>query len=1073
MWNEGRREGDVPEKANRILNGILGVLFLIFLRVWHLAVFQHEEKIEEARRPQERTVIERAPRATITDRFGVPLAINKVQYNAAVRYGPIREMPRWIWKKNKSGKREKFFYRKEYIQRLAQVLGEELQLDARDVEDQIHGKAAILGNVPCVLKENITEQEYFRLQMLGMSWPGVQAEVAPKRCYPKGAVAGEILGYIGPISREEYDAITQELEELRSCITIWEEGEEPPFPVGCPTMERVEARVKELEKKAYSYQDWVGKMGVEATFDEQLRGSSGKKRYLTDTRGNFLQQMPGSVEATPGNRIVLSISSELQAYAEQLLIEYDGRPPSQRAGAVALRKLLPENQPWIKGGAAIVMNPQNGEIYAMASSPRFNPNDFIRVGQGEERDELNQRVHRWMETEGHISQLWDQKVPFKRERFSLTRGEYYDEEVELTWETYLQFILPPNSPVREVLEANGSVGDALFVQRSFEKLCSLFASDELKLTSSHVLDFLLVDEETIPVGVTTTLPQKAFLEERFAEVEGEVATFQEVLAPYFTPLKRNYEKLLLVDLYRVVVDERRFSPTLTQLIGHLSLNEYREAMTAFVGVEEAICKIVRDLFHEHDFRLWREEFFADFLANKRKEEKKALVKYPKPYLYYLEKEERRQFELFWEENKWGFLTMFLQGEEEGVEDPYQQTLAAWSEELDSGAHKALAFSKAYLRLQERMQEIPPLAYFSILQSFRSYSELDRPLLGRYGILKGNEEKHLAAGFYPKYGFGYARSYAFRQATTIGSIFKLIPSYEALVQLFDKGKDLNPFVIIDDKHRTQKGWNVGYQIEGQPIPMYYHGGRIPRSEHSGVGKIDLVRAIETSSNPYFALLSGEILDDPEDLCRAAALFGYGEKSGIDLPGEYKGYIPQDVSYNRSGLYAMSMGQHSLLGTPLQTATMMAAMTNGGAILKPQILKEQLPPQGVQTTTAEPRWQVYLPTQVQQILIEGLKQVVRGEKGTARSLRQLYPSIAETLIGKTSTSEIMERFSLDGAHPYVKTKPIWFGGISYTSTELQTPELVILIYLRQGEFGRDATPFACKLLEKARSLHLPSK
>ncbi len=110
----------IPEKTNRILNGILVVLLLILFRVWHVAVVQHDEKIEEARKPQERVVIERAERAAIYDRFNIPLATNKVQYNAAVSYGRIRELPRWVWKTDEEGKRVKYYLRKEYITQLAE-----------------------------------------------------------------------------------------------------------------------------------------------------------------------------------------------------------------------------------------------------------------------------------------------------------------------------------------------------------------------------------------------------------------------------------------------------------------------------------------------------------------------------------------------------------------------------------------------------------------------------------------------------------------------------------------------------------------------------------------------------------------------------------------------------------------------------------------------------------------------------------------------------------------------------------------------------------------------------------------
>ncbi len=171
----------------------------------------------------QRVVIEQAERATICDRFDIPLAINKVQYNASISYGPIRKsQDRSGIKRN--GKRVKIFFRKEYITRLTQILGEELHLDPGRIEDIIYSKAAILGNVPCVIKENISESAFFRLKMLEKEWPAIHAEIAPKRCYPQGAIGGEVIGYIGPISKNEYQGITEEMRTLREWLASWEEG---------------------------------------------------------------------------------------------------------------------------------------------------------------------------------------------------------------------------------------------------------------------------------------------------------------------------------------------------------------------------------------------------------------------------------------------------------------------------------------------------------------------------------------------------------------------------------------------------------------------------------------------------------------------------------------------------------------------------------------------------------------------------------------------------------------------------------------------------------------------------------
>jgi cell division protein FtsI/penicillin-binding protein 2 len=1066
-----KRKPSLPEKANKILNGILIALILIAIKVWHLAVVQHEKKIEESKKPQRRVIIERSERATINDCFGVPLAINKVQYNAAISYGPIRDLPRVCWKKNESGKRIKHSYRLEYINQLSQKLGEELNLDPEWIEDVIHSKAALLGNVPCILKQNISELEYYRLKMLEKDWPGVHAEIGSKRCYPLGPVGAEVIGYIGPISRQEYEAITHEMANLRDILTAYEEGESEANLVlqGYRSIEEVSERLEELEKKAYHINDFVGKTGVEAFFDESLRGLCGKHIYLSDTRGNFLRELPGSENPTPGTRMVLSISSELQAFAEQLLAEYENEPAS--AVPLVKRPFIPSHQPWIKGGAIAVMDPNNGALYALASFPTFDPNDFIRIGNDSESEGKNLRVSKWLETEQYLANIWNMKVPFTRPRLY---DQPYEEEIEMTWENYLDFILPKESLVKKVLEKKNTLADALRVQLAIDRLIALFAEKNISLSGGKILDLIYCDSNSKATGLIITLPEKFSFEEQYEQVKDQVLELKQELAPYFDGLFSNYDKNLLVDLYRLIVDSS-FS-FLGELLGQMTLSEYRDASAHFVSVKDALQEIVKEIFMESDFKQWREEHFKDYLAEKREEEKESHKKFARPFIEYLEKARKELFQAFWKENQWVFLSFILSDQPIEQSNLYYHSLKTWRDELEAGAHQGLSWVKHYHALRRVTDQLDIHFLPSFLTTLRSFEQLDRPLIGKYVGLRGSKERDLAMAFYPLYGFGYARSHAFRQAATIGSLFKLVPAYEALKQRYlklkDTGESLNPLTIIDDKHRVYGKndlWNVGFTLDGKAIPQFYRGGRLPRTEHAGVGKVDLIRALEVSSNPYFAMLSGDILEDPEDLCEAANLLGFGEKTGVDLPGEYEGRLPSDITYNRTGLYAMSIGQHSLVGTPLQTAVMLALLANGGKVFKPQIVKERIHGEASERITQQVRWEVFLPPQIQNTLLTGMRQVVMGDKGTARLIRNQYdPTLIKQIIGKTSTSEVIERMSLDGANGQMKLKHVWFGAISYESNDFSKPELIVIVYLRYGGWGKEAAPLAVEIVKKWRAL-----
>ncbi len=986
-------------------------LLLILVRIWHLAVVQHEAKLEEASRPQRRTVIERPDRAPIFDRNGLPLALNRVQYNASLCYAPIRAVRRVVISIEK-GKKIKTYPRKEYITQLSEKLAELLHLNAREIEDIIYAKAAILGNMPYLLKENIAEESYFKLKMLEQSWPGIVADIAPRREYPQGRVAGELIGYIGPISSAEYQRVLETMQRLRA---------EENFQA-----------LEELERHAYSLNDLTGKMGVEASFDQQLRGERGKKIYLADTRGNFLRLLPGGEEAVPGHALRLTIDAELQAYAEQLLVEYEQAPPSMRPVDLSRQENIPPAQPWIKGGAVVVMNPKTGEILALASHPRFNPNDFIA-----KRPTRN----RILETEAALAEIWDFRLPLVRERFNVQSGSFTEEEIALSWKNYLKLILPKQSVVVAQLNRFNRIEDAVFVQTEVDKLLSLFDS-----TPRKVFDRLYEEE-----GLDYTIAERDYFAKRLPEVSDEVRHVKSLLAPYFDPIKRNDEKLLLVDLYRLLVDYERFSPQLLARVKQFTLEDYRAVMGHFCQIEEGVKEIVHKLFEETLFQDWREEHFKNYLASKRKLERAQKRKYSRPYTDYLYEKKEELFGQLWEKFRLAWIICFLSGE---GEVPFKSELCS----------APFPWQDAYLCVKQQITGLSIEEQCAFFQTLRSFDTLDRPLLGYYSGIRSQREKHLAAAFYPRYGYGTARSFAFRQATVIGSIFKLVPAYEAMRQQFlrnlEEAKgctDINPLVITDDKHRVEgKGWNVGFTLEGRAIPLFYKGGRLPRSEHAGVGRVDLERALERSSNPYFALLAGDILDDPEDLVRAAHLFSYGEKTNIRLPGEYAGMLPKDVVYDRTGLYSMAIGQHSMVGTPLQTAVMLSAIANGGQIMRPKIALDE---------EDEVRWELFMPTVIQRKLINGMRRVVMGEHGTARFVRQNFPlTLCERMVGKTSTAEVMERYSLDGKYGTMKAKDIWFGGILYHDKECRDPDIVVVVYLRQGNFGRLAAPYAFKIADK---------
>jgi cell division protein FtsI/penicillin-binding protein 2 len=1068
----------IPEKANKILQILFVILLLILARVWYLAILKHDEGLEQAAKPPRKTITLKPARATIRDRFNTPLALNKIQYNASISYSQIKTIPSISWEKDESGNRQKVYKRKNYIKELSEWLAKEISLDALRIEDLIHAKAALLGSANLVIKEDISEEEYFRLKMKEKDFPGLLAEKTSKRFYPFGYLASDIIGFMGAINREEYDKIVQEIQELKNFLSNYEEGIEENLAATIKDPKIARKRLKELQEKAYTIQDFVGKSGIEAQFDETLKGYLGKQVFFSDIHGHLLREMPQSKPQIPGQRLLLTISVELQELAEALLAENEelreGKSIKLDKSTYTFKSI---KQPWIKGGTIIAMDPNNGEILALASYPRFDPNDFIPSKDPSIQKKQRQKVFKWLESEKHIGSLWDQKEPLTRERYNFSGKKFYDESKTITWENYLKFILHSSHPVYLCLENYGQIKHAIKAQRGA-------------------------------------------LENTFKELT-------------------DFDKNLLIDLYKLAVNAENFSCELLEEIGNKSLNHYRQVNAAFANVQDDIMKVAREHFSKNIFLNWRKDNEKEFLQEKRNIEKSKKL-YPKPYIDYLDKEELRQFNQFWQENRLQLIALYLNNTYETLPilDSFKEVLS--KQKIDEEDELQ---SPHFKLLQDEFSNLHPLLVLDYLKTLRTFEDLNEPLIGKYPGLRSFKglqlQKHLAAAFYPKHGFGYGRSYAYRQAVQVGSVFKVLTAYTALTQPYKHNfytedyemtqKELNPLTIIDDLHKAKiekqklSTWNVGYTIDGKPISQHYKGGRIPRSQHSHIGKVGLLEAMETSSNPYFALLAGDVIESPQDILDTARLFSYGERTGINLPGEIKGSLPKDLLTNKTGLYSFAIGQHSFVSTPLQTAVMLSAIANKGKVLEPNIVylkagknlvhekneifskfnyayKDSLKQIGINfpiftesilakdvssvaVNAANVRRIVFMPSSIRNQILESMQQVIHGSKGTARAsqirsfahrpqILQDFTDLSSFMVGKTSTAELQERvdISKDGLS---MVNHIGFAAISFEDSKnkafcFERPELVVVIYLRFGDYGKEAAPMAATIIKKWREI-----
>jgi cell division protein FtsI/penicillin-binding protein 2 len=934
----------ITRKARRLLQIVCAAFFLILFRVWHLGTVQREDKLIEAQKPQQRQILLRANRGTICDRFGIPLAVNRICYNASIYYGQIAQVPVVSWKTDENGQRTRVYARREYIRELSCLLGRELELEPERIEDLIHAKASLFPHVPYVIKAGLTEGTYYRLRMLEKDWLGLHAEIGSERFYPLGKSAAHVIGTMGAISQKEYLSIAEELRQLQQIVGEQElAGEEGSFE---------KERLLELKEKAYTLNDLVGKGGIEGRFEEELRGVFGKTTFEVDQKGRFVREISGGKSPAVGKQIRLTISSELQQYAEQLL-----------AQAETLKEKKLPKQPWIRGGAIVAIEPRTGEILAMASDPSFDPNDFIPSSNPEMRNYKQSNVNRWIESGSWLGAIWEGREPLTKDQF-------------LSWDLFLDLVLPADGPLRAFFQKVSDVKTAVQIQEDFATLCYFSKGGD---------------------PLTTEIQHPA----------------RKRLLTLISELPAN-DQLFAIDLCRTCVDATRITDALLPAIGSMKLSTYFSLSQAFHRLEREERKKFQASFHKEQFRHWKNECQKEFLQLKRKEEKEKGMAV-RPYIDYLDQKEKELFSEFWNEAR----------------------LEVLKQQIDQAPILKKAVSSDLL--------------VSLFHSFRSFEQLEK------------REKELATLFYPKGGLGYSRSYAFQASAPQGSLFKLVSGYEALRQ----GVSLS---LIDEQGQAEKGLVVAYDIQRNPYPRIYKGGRLPRSSTQRIGKIDVVGALEQSSNPFFSIIAGDYLQSPNDLAEAAYRFGFGARTGISLPGEAIGVIPDDLERNKTGLYSFAIGQHTLLATPLQSALFLSCLANGGKLLKPQIIL------GVEPSC---RSTLPMPPSIRNPLLEGMDRAVWGAKGSARPtviksllsnpvLMHDYLSLQHQMLGKTSTAEVLwNPFRNPSAKPFLH-KHTWFGAISFTSIKRDQPELIVIVMQRFGESGKEGAPIAAQVIRKWREI-----
>lgn len=261
---------------------------VLLIRLWDLQIMRGSEmrKLSEQNRIRVKKII--APRGIIYDRTGKVLADTRPSFNVYLTPEDIRDFS-------------------QTVDGLARLLA----CEREEIIEKMKAASRMPPSFPIKIKSDIPMDEVARVEAHRVYIPGVSIQIEPKRNYPYGAAFAHVIGYVSEVSDEE---------------------------------------LKDKKKyKDYSPGDYIGKYGLERSYENDLRGVDGEKRVEVDAIGREVRTLD-VVDPIAGHSLHLNLDLDLQLTADK---------------ALETRR-----------GAAVALNPKTGGVLVLASRPGFDPNLF-------------------------------------------------------------------------------------------------------------------------------------------------------------------------------------------------------------------------------------------------------------------------------------------------------------------------------------------------------------------------------------------------------------------------------------------------------------------------------------------------------------------------------------------------------------------------------------------------------------------------------------------------------------------------------------------------------------------------
>jgi penicillin-binding protein 2 len=287
--------------------GVLACFVLLALRLAYLQVIRHDDLRAQAESNRTSIVPVVPNRGLILDRNGVVLASNYSAYTLEIT-------------PSKTGG----------VEQTLDDLSRVMDITPRDRRrfKKLMEESRSFESLP--IRTRLTDTEVARFAAQRFRFPGVEIKARLFRSYPYGELASHVIGYIGRINQAE------------------------------------KAKIEDDDDQAnYRGTEYMGKLGVEQSFESQLHGITGVERIETSAGGRAVRKL-ASNPSTPGNVVMLSIDIKLQKLIEDMFGD--------------------------RRGALVALDPKTGEVLAFVSKPTFDSNLFVEGIDQENWQMLNESL---------------------------------------------------------------------------------------------------------------------------------------------------------------------------------------------------------------------------------------------------------------------------------------------------------------------------------------------------------------------------------------------------------------------------------------------------------------------------------------------------------------------------------------------------------------------------------------------------------------------------------------------------------------------------------------------------------